>query len=206
VARAILLIVGMLGAASARADKDEIYTLVGYEGGVTRYRVPATGLGSADSYAGALDLTAYYGLWNTLHIGGRIRGTSSSDVHFGGASVTVPDGRTSTGDVYSDHRALGLGALALYRFAAGFPLVPALELEGGFTVHQYRNVIHVPAGASFFVPLSNATQTVVHGSATLLLEYRFRNHWVVTSGAGVHIERGLSPWSVFVPLRVGRIW
>src|SRR5690349_18105610 len=204
--RAIILLVGVFSAASARADKDEVYTLIGYEGGVTRYRVPAAGDGSVDSYAGALDVTAYYGWSNALHIGARIRASSSSDVVFGGASVTVPDGRTSTGNVYSDHRALALGAAALYRFAAGYPVVPALELEGGFTVHQYRNIIHVPAGASFFVPLSNMSQAVLHGSATLLLEYRFKNRWVVASGAGVQLEGGLAPWSVFVPVRVGRIW
>jgi hypothetical protein len=204
--RTVLLLVGVLGAGSARADKDEVYMLVGYEGGVSRYRLPAAGEGSVNGYGGAVDATAYYGWSNALHVGGRIRGTSSSDVHFGGASVTVPDGRTSAGDVYVDHRALGLGALVLFRFSAGYSVVPALELEAGFAVHQYRNIIHVPAGASVSLPLSNVTQTVAHGSATLLLEYRFKNHWVVASGAGVQLEEGLAPWSVFVPVRMGRIW
>jgi hypothetical protein len=204
--RSLLLLVGVLGAGSAWADKDEVYTLVGYDGGVSRYRLPAAGEGSVNGYGGAVDVTAYYGWSNVVHVGGRIRGTSSSDVHFGGASVTVPDGRTSAGDVYVDHRALGLGALALFRFSAGYSVVPALELEAGFTVHQYRNIIHVPAGASVSVPLSDVTQTVAHGSATLLLEYRFKNQWAVSSGAGVQLEGGLAPWSVFVPVRVGRIW
>jgi hypothetical protein len=204
--RTFLLLVGVLGAGSARADKDEVYTLVGFDGGINRYRLPAAGEGSVNGYGGAVDVTAYYGWSNALHVGGRIRGTSSSDIHFGGASVPLPDGRTSAGDVYVDHRALGLGALALFRFSAGYSVVPALELEAGFTVHQYRNMIHVPAGASASLPLSDVTQTVAHGSATLLLEYRFKNQWVVSSGAGVQLEGGLAPWSVFVPVRVGRIW
>src|SRR3954469_24207024 len=83
--RAMSLIATLLASAPVRADHKETYTLLGYQAGVSHYMLPATGSGSTISYGGALDFTAYYGLSNTLHVGGRVRATATSDVHISGA-------------------------------------------------------------------------------------------------------------------------
>jgi hypothetical protein len=57
------------------------------------------------------------------------------------------------------------------------------------------------------VSLPNTSETVLHGSAGLLLEYRFRDKWILASGATVQVEPGgFTPWSLAVPIRFGRIW
>src|SRR5690242_21275068 len=115
IVRIAAALVALLSSSEALGDMGELYTFLGYEPGAGHYLVPPGGEGSATAYAGVVDFTAYYGFTHTLHVGARIRLTNSSDVHFSGAKVRVPDGTQSTGDVWSDHRALGLGALALYR-------------------------------------------------------------------------------------------
>ncbi len=174
---------------------------------MSRYDLPASGSGSATALTGTFDLSAYYGLANTWHVGGRIRGSISSDVHLADVRVNMPDGSVSRGDVYLDHRSIGIGALALYRLDTGLHLAPVLEVEAGFTSHQYRRIAHVPAGVGYIIPLSGVSETVFHGAAAMLVEYRFGNRWMAAAGAGVEVEPGARvPWSVNLPLRVGVIW
>ncbi len=202
----VLVLLGLAAQGAARADYQEVYTVLGYQAGASHYLLPGAGSSSVTSYAGVLDLSAYYGLTNRLHVGGRVRLTSSSDVHFSGATVRLPDGSQSTGDVYDDHLALGVGALALYRVDTGLHLAPIVELEGGFTTHEYRRIVHVPGGAGYTVPLASVSETVLHGGGAMLLEYRFRTRWIVATGVGVEFEQGLTPWTVVVPFRVGCTW
>jgi hypothetical protein len=108
--------------------------------------------------------------------------------------------------VFVDHFGCGFGALALYRLDTGYSLAPLFELETGFTIHDYGNIVHVPTGAGYRTTLPGVSETVVHASATAILEYRFRNYWVVSAGVGVQVEDGRAQWSVFVPFRFGRIW
>jgi hypothetical protein len=196
----------MAAPGDARADRRELYTLVGYQPGVSHLRSPAGSDATATIYAGALDLTAYYGLSNTFHVGGRLRFSRSSDVRVDGVDLPAVAGTPSRGDVFADHFGFGFGALALYRVDTGYSLAPVFELEAGFTIHDYGNVVHVPSEAAYRTPLAGFSETVVHGSATAVLEYRFRNYWVASAGVGVQVEGGRVPWSVFVPFRLGRIW
>ena len=203
----LLLLLGLCVARPARADLKELYTVLGFEPGVSRYDVPASGSGSTTALTGTFDLSAYYGLTNTWHVGGRIRGSIRSDVHLADARLNMPDGSVSTGDVYLDHRSVGLGALALYRLDTGLHLAPVLEVEAGFTSHQYRRIAHVPTGVAYIIPLSDVSETVFHGAAAVLVEYRFANRWIAAAGVGVQVEPGARvPWSVNLPLRVGVIW
>jgi hypothetical protein len=205
--RSIVLLAVLFASGAARADRKEVYTVLGYQAGASHYLLPATGSGSVTSYAGALDASAYYGLTNALHVGGRVRVTSSSDVHFSGTTVILSDGSQSTGDVYDDHRALGVGALALYRVDTGSALAPVIELEGGFTIHEYRRIAHVPGGAAYAIPLASVSELVLHGAGALLFEYRLGKRWMFATGVGVHVEAGgLTPWSVIAPFRIGFIW
>lgn len=205
--RVLAFFMALVAATAARADEKEIYTLVGYVPTVQRYDLPANGAGSATDFANALDLTAYYGLTNTIHVGARLRGTISSDVHLADVRVNLPDGSVSPGDAYLDHLAVALSALALYRFDTGLHLAPMLEVEAGFSSHQYRRIAHVPAGVAFTIPLADVSETVFRAASALLLEYRFGNRWVASGGVGVQVEPSShAPWAVLVPLRVGAVW
>jgi hypothetical protein len=58
---AVLGVLGLLGVVAprgARADRRELYTLVGYQPGVSRFRSPAGGDAAVTSFAGAFDLWA----------------------------------------------------------------------------------------------------------------------------------------------------
>jgi hypothetical protein len=199
--------VALLAAGQARADRKERYAVLGLDAGVNRYNLPASGTGSTTALAGALDLSVYYGLTNALHVGGRLRLSSTSSIHCSGVRLTMPDGSQSVGDVYVDHRSIGLGALALYRVDTGFALAPLFEVEAGFTAHEYRRIEHVPTGVAYKIELPNASQTALRGSLAALLEYRFANRWVAIAGITAQVESGnLQPWSLSVPLRVGVIW
>ncbi len=205
--RLLALAAALLSAGPARADRKEIYTLLGFGAGATRYNVPASGSGSTTAFAGALDVTVYYGLTNTLHLGGRLQVTSTSNVHFDSAKVTMADGSESVGSVFADHSAMSLGALGLYRFDTGVAFAPVLELEAGFAGHQYQRVEHVPAGAGFKYELGSKSQGALYGAGAVLLEYRFANRWIAKTGISVRAETGnLQPWSLSVPLRVGVVW
>lgn len=205
--RELTVLVLVLVAHPARADLKERYAVVGFEPTVTRYELPASGSGSTSALSGEFDLSAYYGLTNTWHLGVRVRGSVSSDVRISDARLNMPDGSVSSGDVYMDHRSIGLGALALYRIDTGLHLAPVLEVEAGFTSHQYRRIAHVPTGVAYVIPLSDVSETVFHGAGAVLVEYRFGNRWIAAAGAGVEVEPGARvPWSVNLPMRVGVIW
>lgn len=181
--------------------------LLGYEPGVSHYKLGTTGTGSATRPAGlALSATVLRGLTNTWHAGGRLHFANSTDVHVGNAIVKMQEGPTQQGDVYEDHRALGAGALLLYRFDTHAPVAPVLEVEGGVASHQYSRVIFIPTGATKKYDQPSRSRTSAFGSASLLLEYRFATRWLASAGVTGQVETGDLPWSIRVPVRVGMIW
>ena len=133
-------VLALLCAESARADRRELYTVLGYDPGVSHYELSGGNTGSATTYTGTLTASVYYGLTNTWHIGGRLRLSSVSNIHIGNAVVSMPDGSLSEGDVYEDHRSLGLGALVVYRVDTKTSLAPLLELEAGFAAHEFQRI------------------------------------------------------------------
>ena len=206
-ARLLVLFLGLLLAGRARGDRKEIYTVLGFDAGVNHYNLPESGSGNTTSYAGALDLAVYYGLTNTFHVGGRLRLSSTPNVHFRGARLTMSDGSESVGDVFADHRSVAVGALGLYRVDTGFALAPFFEVETGLAMHQYRRIEQVPAHATYKVDLASASQNSLYGQAAVLLEYRFGNRWMAATGISFRAESGnMQPWAFGVPLRVGFIW
>jgi hypothetical protein len=200
----MLALAGMATPGGARADRRELFTLIGYEAGVSHHQLPVAGDAGTTQYAGALDVTAYYGLTNTLHVGGRLRLNSSSAVRFSAVSVTTADGSV-TGDVFLDERGVDVGGIVVWRVNTGYSVAPVLELGAGLAVHEYRNISHYPSGGSV-VPLGSRSEAVAYGSGTVLLQYRFRDRWLAAAGVGAQVEGGRTPWSLLVPLRVGMIW
>jgi hypothetical protein len=207
------MIVAAVAPSAARADSRELYTLFGYQGGVSHYRLSEAGDGTATSYSGAIDLTVYYGLRNAfglrnaLHVGGRLRLASTSGVLFSGADVTNPDGTRSQSDIHVDHRAIGVGGVIAYRVDNGYALAPVLEVGCGLAVHQVRNVVQVPQGGTVGTQLEGSSDVVVYGSGGMLLEYRWRDRWLASAGVMVQAETaGPTPWSFSVPVRIGYIF
>jgi hypothetical protein len=201
----VLALVGLGAPRAARADRRELYTLLGYEAGVGHHQVPIAGDAAATQYAGALELTAYYGVSNSLHVGGRLRLSSSADLRFSGVAMAKEDGSTVSGDVFVDDRSMDIGGIVLWRVYTGYPLAPVFELGAGLAVHEYRNISQYPAGGGA-VALASTSEAVAYGSGTVLVEYRFRDRWLATTGVGVQVEGGRTPWSLLVPFRVGMIW
>ena len=206
-ARFLVLAAILLASTPANADRKETYTVLGFDAGANRYKVPADGFGSTTAFAGALDLGVYYGLNNTLHVGGRLRVTITPNVHFDSVKLSMPGGSDSVGSLFVDHRSVSLGAVGHHRFDTGVAVAPVLELEAGFAAHQFRRVEHVPAGAGFKFALGNKSQNALYGAGALLLEYRLANRWIAMTGISVRAESAdLQPWSLSVPLRVGVVW
>ena len=94
----------LLVAEPVRADRKETFAVLGFDAGANRYKVPGNGFGSTTAFAGALDLSLYYGLNGTLHVGGRPRVTSTSNAHFASVKLSLPDGSEPVGSVFVDHR------------------------------------------------------------------------------------------------------
>ena len=206
--RLVAFVLATLAAGRAHADRQELYTVIAYDPGGSRFRLPVKGSSSdVTKFTNGLDAAAYYGLSNRLHIGARIRASRTSNVQFSGTSLRMKDGSLSQGDVFMDHWALGLGTLVVYRIDTRSALAPLLEMEGGVMTHRYGRIVHIPAGVSYSVPQGDVSSTAAYGSAAVMLEYRFRNRWVAATGISAQREAsGFVPWTVSVPIRLGHIW
>jgi len=208
--RALSLALAILALATpqaARADKRELYTFVAFEPQLTSFTEPVAASASGTLFTPAIELGAFYGLTNTLHIGGVLRVSQANDLRIDNAHTTLPDGTPVDGSVYFNHLSIGIGALAYYRFDTGRSLAPALEAEIGFTSHEYSLVALGPAGESFTVAYPSVSEFRLHLRATALAEYRFTNHIHASAGVGFSAEPGgLAPWQVVIPLRFAWIW
>ncbi len=192
---------------AARADKQELYTFVSFEPQLTSFTEPIAASSSATLFTPAVELGVYYGLTNTLHIGGVLRASFANDLRVDNSNVRLPDGTPATGSVYFNHHAFGLGALGYYRFDSGRALAPALEAEVGFNSHSYSLVAFGPAGQSFTIGYPSVSELRLYLRAVALAEYRFSNHMLASAGVGFSAEPGgLAPWQVVIPIRFAWIW
>jgi hypothetical protein len=191
----------------ASADKQELYTFVTFEPQLTSFTEPIAASTSATRFTPAVTVGTFYGLTNTLHVGAVFRGSLANDLRVDGSQVRLPDGTPSEGNVYFNHRAIGFGALAYYRFDTGRSFAPAVEAEVGFTSHEYSVVAFGPAGEPFTVAYPSTSELRVHLRATAFAEYRVGNHLHASAGVGFSAEPGgLAAWQVVVPVRFAWIW
>lgn len=205
--RRVVALLVTFTASPALADRREVYTVLAFEPGMCRFEVPVGSGASTSKYCNALAVATYYGLTNSLHLGGRIRVTRTTDVRFAETTVRLGDGSASHGDVFEDHWALGIGGLAVYRFDTRARLAPLAELEAGVMTHKYDRIEHIPSGVAYSVPQGSQSATELYAAASLLLEYRLATRWVASAGISGQVESGgLRPWSITVPLRAGFIW
>ena len=201
-----LLMIALVVPATARADKGELYTLVGVQLLLPRYDDALSGTARATPTTGGLDAVAYYGLTNWIHVGMAVHVSRTRDMAFENAKVTLSDGSPSTGAVYLNDLAIGGGALALLRLDTGYRLAPVLSLEVGVNHHSYTEIDHVPSGAGYRIAFPDVSEFALSARAEFLLEYRFTDRLIAAAGISTVAEQGHMPWQLGVPLRFGVIW
>jgi hypothetical protein len=196
-----------LAPTSALADRGEIYALLEFEPAVIHFKDPVLLEKETTQLAGAVGITGYFGLTNTIHLGGAVRVSMAKDIEFDGITLTSPGGVTSTGSVYADQLSFSIGAVGLYRFDTGSKFAPLLGLEGGVIHHRYSNVAQYPDGGSYGISQADNSETRPYGRASLALEYRFASRWAASAGVAAQYEpESMSPWQFAFPMRVGFIW
>jgi hypothetical protein len=205
--RFLVLALLLLTPVLARADRREIYTVLSIEPGWFSYGSPPAGTGSAGAFAGNIALGTYYGLTDTLHLGGVIRFGYSKNVAYDSVSVTLSDGVASQGRLFQDHSQLGLGALALYHWETGSRWAPVASVEAGLAHQSFSRIEHVPAGTSYAIPLKDRAETAFYFRPGLALELRLSSRFIFAVGAAVTVSPGSSlPMQVTFPATFGVIW
>lgn len=205
--RIFVISVLLAAPAAASADDQELYTLLQLEPVSHHVTDPVRGEVEANAWGAGLALSGYYGLTNTIHVGGALRVARAKNVPFEDVSVISSSGTRNTGRLYADTQSFAIGGLALYRLDTGRAMAPTLSAEAGVLRRSYTNVALTPAGASYGLPVDDNSETLLYGRLTLSLEYRFWERWLASVGVAGQLEPGgLQPWQLSVPVNVGLIW
>ncbi len=207
--RAVALVVALLFVPrDARADREELYTLVEVSPLVMRLDTPVAASTASTSASGiAAGATVYYGLTNTVHVGAAVHYEATRNAAFEGTTVTLNGGTSSHGTLYEDTSAISLTMVGAYRFDLGPRLVPVAQLELGVASLSYSNIAHFDASTGVAFPYSDRSQKVFEVRGQLRAEYRFGDHFVGGAGVGVLVHPGaLNPWSLYLPVSVGYVW
>jgi hypothetical protein len=197
----------LLAPGFARADRRELYTLIEVAPQFMQLEEPITGGPTASSVAGDGSLTVYYGLTNSLHLGGSVHLNLARDVEFTGADVQLQDGSQSTGTVFIDTTGISGTALIAYRFDLGRSFAPVAQVEVGLASLSYTNIAHVPESTNYGIAFADTSETALELRGSLRGEYRFGDHLIAGGGVGAIVHPGaLNPWTLYVPITVGWIW
>ena len=205
---AAALVVALLVPPAARADREEFYTLVEVSPLFMRLETPVAATTANTSATGiAAGATIYYGLTNTLHVGGAVHYEVTRNASFEGTTVTLNGGTSSHGTLYEDTSAISLTMVGAYRFDLGPHLVPVAQLEMGVASLSYSNIAHFDGSTGVAFPYADRSQAVVEIRGQLRAEYRYGDHWAAGAGIGAVIHPGaLNPWSLYLPVSVGYVW
>jgi hypothetical protein len=207
--RAVALAVALLLVpGGARADREELYALVEVSPLLMRLDTPVAASTASTSATGiAAGATVYYGLTNTLHVGGAVHYETTRNASFNGTTVTLNGGTSSHGTLYEDTRAISLTMVGAYRFDLGPRLVPVAQLEMGVASLSYSNIAHFDGSTGVAFPYPDRSQTVLEVRGQLRAEYRYGDHLVAGAGIGAVVRPGaLNPWSIYLPVSVGYVW
>lgn len=205
---AALIVTILLAPCGARADWQEFYTLVEVSPLFMRLDTPVAANTASTSAVGiAAGATVYYGLTNTLHVGGAFHYEATRNPSFKGTTVTLNGGTSSHGTLYEDTSAISLTMVGTYRFDLGGRLVPVGQLEMGVASLTYSNIAQFDGSTGVAFPYPSRSQTVLELRGQLRAEYRYGDHFVFGAGIGAVVRPGaLNPWSLYVPLSVGYVW
>lgn len=191
----------------AQADRKELYVALGLEPALMHTNDAYDTRASGNTTRGALALTAYYGLTNTLHVGAALRSTMAKDIHVSPIAVQLPDGTRPTGTLYEDLFAVSLGAVAHYRVDTGYRTAPTLSLEAGLASYSYTNRIHSPNNAGYAFTVRSTSDTAPYVRPAVGVEYRATDRVVVAVSVAAELAPGVhQPWAIGIPFNVGLIW
>ena len=205
--RIFLAAISVLFAVPAFADRRELYTLIGLGPSVVTSNSP---LGNGPSGSGAAiagEVTAYYGITNTLHVGALLRAGGTKDFIFPSASTTLDNGSMVTGNLWADTFAVGASGLVAYRVDTGYPFAPFARLELGFTHISQSRLQVIPLSNSFGVSEPSRNELVLGVRGLIGLEYRFLERFVASVGIGYRKHfSSLAQWQLEFPVSVGLVW
>lgn len=205
---AALVVTIFLAPRDARADRQELYALVEVAPLFMRLDTPVAATTASTSAVGiSAGATVYYGLTNTLHVGGAVHYQATRNASFKGMTVTLNGGTSSHGALYEDTSAISLTMVGAYRVDLGPRLVPVAQLELGVASVSYSNIAHFDGSTGVAFPYPNNSETVLEVRGQVRAEYRYEDHFVVGAGIGAVVRPGaLNPWSLYLPVSVGYIW
>lgn len=197
----------ILVSAPALADRRELYVLL--EGGAAveslRDAPSLTQSGTAVGPAG--ELQAFYGLSNTLHLGGYVRGLYAPNVSFQGVAAVLEDGSRPTGTLYEDTHGFGAGVLARWRFDTGYTLAPLAQLELGATWRRYRLQQLIPSGKDFAISLPDKDELAPDVRLVAGVEYRVLDQVLLELLVGARRPlAGVIAWQLTGSVAVGLVW
>lgn len=196
-----------LSAAAALADRRELYVTGSASAAQLQLQDPAGGAVGASPFGLGAELGAFYGITNSIHVGGSASFSLTRDASFSGVSVRLDDGSQPRGALYQDAWSLTAGPYVHYRYDTGYDLAPIGRLGVSAGYVQYSRLQLIPDGRDFAIPFPDQSEFVFGARALLGAEYRF-NDWMVASiaiGARHHFN-SLWPWQFELPLTFGMIF
>lgn len=173
------LVLAVLLSTPALADRRELYLELEAGLGVQLLADAATATQRGTGLGPALQLSAFYGLTNSLHVGGYARGFFAPDIAFPSVTATLADGSTPTGTLYENAFGAGAGGLARWRFDTGYPIAPFAQLELGVAWVRFEKLQLIPNGRNFGLELPSQSLLALDGRALIGLEWRLGDRFVL---------------------------
>jgi hypothetical protein len=183
------MLVISVAAKPAFADARETYAVVTLGPSVLVLKDAEQGKASSARPALLAELACFYGLTNTLHVGGAFRFAVAKNFAFDGVTISQPTS-SPRGSLYEDATSFGLAAFLAYRVDTGYHLAPVGRLELTATSNHYGNIELVPDGTNYIIGLPSVSEFSLGARALLGAEYRIGDRWVATLGIAVRRDFG----------------
>lgn len=204
--RALVILVALV-ALPALADRRELYLELEGGLGVQLMTDASTASSSTVGFGGAAQLHAFYGLTNSLHVGGYARGFYAPDLAFRSVTPTLTDGSRPTGTLYENAFGAGGGALVRWRFDTGYPIAPFAQLELGFAWARFEKLQLIPEGKNFGIDLPTVDLIAPDGRLVVGLEYRLADRFLISLHLGGRRSLNrVSQWQLDAALAGGIIF
>lgn len=196
----------LLSSTSTLADRRELYLELEAGVGVQLLADGSTAKQRSTGLGPAAQLHVFYGLTNSLHVGGYGRGFFAPDVAFKAVTPTLGDGSAPTGTLYENAFGAGAGALLRWRFDTGYPIAPFAQLELGFAWARFEKLQLIPDGRTFGVDLPAVSHLALDGRLLVGVEWRLGDRFVVALHfAGRRALNPVAQWQLDVAVAGGFI-
>jgi len=202
--RSGLALLVVFAASAARADRREVFIQAEAGLGVQLLTDAATAAKPGTGLGVGAQLHVFYGLTNSLHVGGYARGFFAPDVSFVDVTPTLADGSKPTGTLYENAFGAGGGALVRWRFDTGFSLAPFVQLELGVAWARFEKLQLIPTAKTFGIDLPLVDEIAPDGRAVVGLEYRLGERFLISLHLGGRRSLNrVSQWQLDVALAAG---